>query len=210
MINIDIAFDNGDVGLGDYFEQSKIDLVSFVHATRNDHLINEIPGPRCNQAYIDLRVPAINGGNFLFVCYSHGKEDSLTANGDFYIKKDVNCELFINSFFYSMSCLTAKELGVSLLGKGCHVFIGFKEEAGAFLGAYQSMSIACDNFAIKKFVEGYSIGESVALMKQNYTRQIDVLENDGEPMLAAELRANRDALWFDGDRNLTIDQFAIN
>jgi len=209
MINIDIAFDGADADLGNYFEESKTDLISFISAIRNDHAINEISTMRCNQAYIDLRLPMINGSNYLFVCYSHGLDDSLVANGTFFIKKDVNCNLFINSFFYSMSCLTARQLSGSMLGHGCHAFIGYSEKAGALLGPFQNVSIDCDNYGIKRFFEGHTIGDSFALMKQNFDVQIDALTNAGEPLLAAELRANRDSLQLNGDSSLRIQHFEL-
>ena len=210
MIKFGIAFDNNDVELGDYFRLSKEDIISFIAAHCQDHNIIEIPSIQCNQAFIDFTIPQINADNFLFLAYSHGNHDSLTAGGAFYIKKEVNSALFVNSLFYSMSCLSARELGSDLIGNGCHAFVGFKENANALLGSFQALSIECDNYAIKAFINGAGIKSAVEQMKANFTDKIDQLILAGEPLRAAYLRQNRDALWFDGVEDLVFTSFNVN
>jgi hypothetical protein len=210
MVSFDICFDNTDALLGLYFEQSKVDIVNFIIVNCLNHTINEIPSHRCNQAYIDIRIAQININNFLFIAYAHGKDDSLVANGSYFIKKNVNSSLFVNSLFYSMSCLTAKELGADLVVNGSHAFIGYNNDADALLGNHQQLSIDCDNSGIKNFILGSSIKEAFNQMKDFFTQKIDWLEENGEPLLAALLTANRDSLSFEGNSNLTFENFNIN
>lgn len=209
MINFHIAFDELDVDLGNYFELSKKDLVDFINYECKDHQIHEIPANRCNQAYIDIRLPQINTLNYIFAVYAHGKDDELLSNNTFFIKKDVNSSLFANSFFYSMSCLTARALGKSLIAEGSHAFIGYSVEAEALLGVFMKTSIDCDNHGIKNFIRGLSLQECYERMKEHYTEKIDWLEGSGEPILAAYLLNNRDSLVLEGNGNLTMTDFII-
>lgn len=210
MINFHIAFDGGDADLGNYFEVSKTDIVDFINAECNGHQIHEIPSNLCNQAYIDVRIPQVNGSNFIFAVYAHGNDNELVSNGSFFIKKDVNSSLFVNSFFYSMSCLTGKELGKSLIANGSHVFIGYSMEAEALLGNYMQMSIDCDNHGMKNFIRGLKLQECFDQMKQHFTEKIDWLEANGEPVLAAYLMTNRDALVLEGNGDLVLADFTVN
>lgn len=210
MINFHIAFDELDADLGYYFEVSKNDLVDFINAECYAHQIHEIPSNQCNQAYIDIRIPQVNTSNFIFVVYAHGYDNELVSNNAYFIKKDINSSLFVNSFFYSMSCLTGKELGKSLITTGSHAFIGYSIEAQALLGNYMQTSIDCDNHGIKNFIRGLSLQECYDMMKQHFTEKIDWLEACGEPLLAAYLLTNRDALILEGNGNLTLADFTLN
>jgi len=207
MINFHIAFDGLDVQLGNYFEVSKTDIVDFINTECNGHQIHEIPSNLCNQAYIDIRLPQINAKNFIFAVYAHGNDDELVSNGTFFIKKDINSSLFANAFFYSMSCLTGKELGRSLIETGSHAFIGYSIEAEALLGAYMQTSIDCDNHGLKNFIRGLKLQECFDKMKEHFTEKIDWLEENGEPLLAAYLLANKDALVLEGNGELTLTDF---
>ncbi|MFA7380008.1 MAG: hypothetical protein WC150_06065 [Bacteroidia bacterium] len=210
MANFHIAFDHNNVTLGLYFEKSKADLINHINHAIPLSVVNEINSDRCNQAYIDIFIPTINLSNFIFVAYSHGLENKLTANGGSYIESDINSNLFTNCFFYSMSCLTGIDLGKKLAENNSHTFIGYNDFAPALLGKYMKLSIDCDNFAIKKFIDGYTIVESFNSMKTNFTAAVDYLENKGEPLLASALRKSRDALVLYGDSSLTIAGFHIN
>lgn len=210
MVNFHIAYDGLDAGLGNYFELSKLDIANFIFANCIDHHVSEIPSPQCTLAYIDELLPQINTQNFIFVVYSHGDDDQLLSDGTHYIKRGINHYLFSNSLFYSMSCLSGRELGQALVANGSHVFIGYKEEINALLGAFLQLSIDCDNHALKNFILGKPIGHCYDEMKEFFTEKIDELVANGEPMRASTLRATRDALVFEGNRELTLDNFRIN
>lgn len=207
MANYHIAYDNADAILGWYFEQSKVDLISYIAANDAGGLINEIASPQCNQAYIDIIIPQINARNFVFVAYSHGMSDHLQANASFYVRAGVNSDLFINSFFYSMCCHSGKHLGTALVLGGCHAFIGYNEEAYVLPGRFASIFIACDNFGIKRFISGNTLQDSFEAMKQNFNEQIDALANSGDIFEALYLRKNRDALVMFGNANTVFSSF---
>jgi hypothetical protein len=207
MANYQIAFDNADSILGNYFEQSKVDLINFINTNDINHTINEIPSPQCNQAYIDIIIPQINHQNFIFVAYSHGMPDHLQANASFYVRSGVNSDIFTRSLFYSMCCHAGKHLGVALISSGCHAFIGYKDEAWALNSSNMQLSIECDNFGIKKFISGDTLQNSFEAMKQNFNIQIDALENNGEILAAAYLRRNRDVLIMLGNGNIRFSDF---
>ncbi len=207
MANFHIAFDHTNVPLGLYFEESKVDLINHINHIIPLSVVNEINSGRCNQAYIDMFIPTINVSNFIFVAYSHGLKNKLTANGDSYIESDINSNLFTNCFFYSMSCLTGIDLGLKLAKNDSHTFIGYRYDVNALLSKYMKLSIDCDNFAIKKFIDGSTIVESFNLMKINFTTAVDYLESEGELLLASFLRKNRDALVLYGDGSRTIADF---
>ncbi len=210
MANFNIAFDNNNADIGHYFEGSKDDLISHIHKVIATATINEINSGRCNQAYIDVFIPTINHLNFIFVAYSHGHSTRLVAGGGYYIESDANANLFTNSFFYSMACHTGSHLGIRLVDTGCHAFIGYKDTAYALLDGKMQLSVDCDNHGIKNFIDGATLAESFESMKSNFTAQIDNLEAEGEPLIAAYLRRNRDALVFIGNGSLRITDFSIN
>jgi len=207
MANFHIAFDNDDLALGYYFEASKNDIVSYININCEGSTINEISSPRCNQAYIDLFIPQINNNNFLFIVYSHGKPNCLTANGNSFIDLDFNVHHFINSFFYSMSCHAGENLGFSLVDNKCHAFIGYNDIAWVLDGDYSNLCMDCDNYGIKKFISGSIISDAFEQMKNNFSTQIDFLEQKGEIIYAAYLRKNRDSLVLIGNKDLEFNLF---
>ena len=210
MAKINISFDHQDNELGHYFASSKVDIIDYIQKKKFGGLVHEINSLLCNEPYFDITFPKINNSNFVFVAYSHGRENELTINGNYYVHSDVNSHLFINSFFYAMACNCGIGLGKILIERGAKFFIGYKIEAEALLGEYMSVSIQCDNYGIKEFLNGETLLQSFLNMKENFSSQIDTLVENGEALRAAYLRKNRDALVFYGDGgNLTKFDFLI-
>ena len=104
MIRVNIAFDNGDAKLGDYFRQCTEDLTTFLDGkTTNDGgtiTVREMHSGLYNPVYLDLQMPLINANNFLFVAYAHGEVDCLTTSAGAYVDSNLNpnVHLFKNSF----------------------------------------------------------------------------------------------------------------
>lgn len=209
MISVNIAYDNKDSGLGDFFQRCKQDLLDYLEATNGgDYTVDEIHTGRCNEVYIQHRISSLNTNNFLFVAYSHGDADCLTAGGAPYIHLDSNAHLFSNSFFYAVACSVGAHLGQNLIDRGCHVFIGYKDTF-YFLNRQFELAIKCANIGIKMFLSGRSVGEAFGLVEKFYNQEIDKLVAFNDIMAAGFLINNRNALVLLGNNDLTIDDFNV-
>jgi len=210
MVNFHIAYDDDDDKLGRYFESSKTDIVEFIQSNCDSSRVWELSSEHCDITYIDTYLPQINSTNFIFTTYCHGNVDELVAGGACFVKKNKNSYLFANSLFYSMSCLAGRELASALILEGTHAFLGFKDDAKVLLEDYQQLSIECDNYALKEFILGKAIGQCFEEMKNFISDKIEYLLVQEEPLHASYLRANRDALTFEGNDQLTIEDFKVN
>jgi prepilin-type processing-associated H-X9-DG protein len=214
MISVNIAFDNNDIGLGDFFRQCKEDLIRFLddqkidNGNNTEYDVHEMHSGRCNVVYVDVRLPLINGNNFLFIAYSHGDVDCLTAGGSYYIDSNSNSQLFKNSFFYAVACRTGADLGPALVGKGSHAFIGYSEDYYVPNG-HVPLFINCVNVGVKMFLIGQTAKESFRLMVQHYDQKIDELKELNDIIPASWLVKNREALVFLGKEDLTIANFNV-
>jgi hypothetical protein len=213
MINIVIAYDNQNAGLGQYFEDCQKDIVALLE--EQGQLVNSrstVPSPQCNVAYIDIAIPQINSNPFIFIAYTHGIDDGLKCNGVSFVSTG-NCHHFTNSLFYSTACLIGRKLAPELINKGCKAFIGFKEESEVFQNAsYRKIFIECDNYALKMFLTSdTTVEQSFNSMKNHYTNKIDHLMELGEdPLFIGALIANREALICLGDKNLKKENFFVS
>ncbi|WPQ63409.1 hypothetical protein SIO70_00845 [Chitinophaga sancti] len=207
MASFGISFDDSHVRLGTYFRKSKDDIITFINDKCNTANISELNASLCTIANIDRTMPLLNQSNFVFIAYSHGKDDALEVDGELYIQAGVNSYLFSNSFFYSMACNTGNILGGDLIVNRSHGFIGYMDEAIALPEPYEKLSIDCDNYALKKFILGATLKDAYDEMKEFFNQQIDFLLNQGEFLWASSLRRNRDALIMHGNGALTFEEF---
>ncbi|TAE04791.1 MAG: hypothetical protein EAZ97_00010 [Bacteroidetes bacterium] len=148
-----------------------------------------------------------NFENFIFVGYSHGEQTgkSLLCNKSAYVD-EYNVHLFKNTLFYAMACSTGAKLAHQLIEKECWTFIGFNKVVQV-VKDYQHIAQRCDNWGIMLFLgTDISIGEAFSNMKQEFTKQIDILE-DEDFGSASWLVGNRDALVLYGNKNLTRQDF---
>ena len=212
MISVNIAFDNRDAELGEFFRQCKDDLITFLNDNdaSDEYDVHEMHSGLCNMAYLDNRMPLINANNFLFIAYSHGEDNCLLAGGTAYIDSNhySNVHLFTNSFFYSVACFTGARLGGHLINSGSHTFIGYRDSYQV-LDRYMAVAIECANLGIKMFFTGRNVEEAFRLMKQLYTQKVDRLIALGDPLGASFLRENRDGLVQLGRRDLTAADFEV-
>lgn len=215
MINVDIAFDDRDAGLGNYFRGCKEDLVDFLQFKQDqghaNYTVREIDSPLCNTVYLDLQMPAVNVHNFLFIAYSHGDINYLLANGAAYIDSrtaSANVQLFTHSFFYCVACLAGTELGPRLIDSGSHVFIGYRESYD-ILHSHLNLFTELANIGIKMFLDGSTVEEAFRLAAQLYTQRIDQLVNARDLVCASYLISNRTSLIRLGRGDLTINDFEL-
>jgi hypothetical protein len=212
MISVNIAFDDKDSELGTFFQECKQDLVDFLERRRvdngDDYTIDEIHTSRCNEVYIQERISSVNSNNFLFVAFSHGDEDCLTASGTAYIHSDSNSHLFSNSFFYAVACSVGARLGQNLIERGCQVFIGYKEPF-CILHQREHLAVNYANIGIKMFLSGHSAEEAFRLIERFYTQEIDKLVGFNDIIAAGVLMGNRSALVLYGRNDLTINDFNV-
>jgi len=195
MASFHIAFDNLDIKLGLYFEESKTDIVNFITGNNPNHTINELNSELCTVNHIN---ECFQGSEnpYLFIAYSHGNNNCLVIKKEWYVSSPENTQNFANSFFYSMSCNTGKDMGIELIEKGCLVFIGYKSTAYAALDEHKDLFIECDNYGLKRFIEGSSAKNAFAEMKSNYRQAIKGLVKKKKTLLAGYLRSNLGALVF--------------
>lgn len=209
MISVNIAYDDKDSGLGDFFLRCKQDLIDYLEANNGGgYTVDEIHTERCNEVYIQQRISVLNTNNFLFVAYSHGDTDCLTVGGTAYIHLDSNAHLFSNSFFYAVACSVGARLGQNLIDRGCHVFIGYKDTF-YILNRQLQLAINCANIGIKMFLSGRSVREAFELIEKFYNQEIDKLVAFNDIMAAGMLASNKNALVLFGNNDLTINDFNV-
>ncbi|RYE58392.1 MAG: hypothetical protein EOP48_03655 [Sphingobacteriales bacterium] len=208
MAKFHIAFDDGDVSLGAYFEQSKVRLVDFIVDHDVQHQIAEIGGASCTHGFFDPYLKALAPGAFLFIAYSHGNYSSLTAASGAYIGYPGNVNYFTNSFFYSMACNTGKTMGPALIARGCLAFIGYSSTAYAARDKNMDLFIQCDNYGLEQFMQGSSVKESFNSMKSYFRENIKQLVREKNILMAGYLRSNLACLvYYAPDPNLMFSAF---
>jgi hypothetical protein len=208
MIGVIVACDDGDSALGDYFSECASDIEStlndaqynscgaFVHAMRSDS---------CNYACLCDAVGSMNGKPFVFVAYTHGTDDGLVVNDNYFLSDNNHNFMFRGSFIFSASCLVARKLGPSLVDNECAAFIGYKDEVNILIGAYRNFSVECCNVGLKLFfTENYTIQNMYQIMLRLITQKYEQLLRDNQLILASQLVNNREALILLGNGDLSV------
>lgn len=206
MISTFIAYDDNDFKLGEYFEESHIDILAVIKISA---IITStsICGLDCTQGNINAILSGLNGGRFIFIVLSHGNSDEFVSNEVFI--SATNAHHFTNSFLYSTACSTGKNLSKILIANGCLSFIGYEEEIEVILD-YAGIFYSCENFGIKSFLENdETIEDSYNKMIGFYNDQIDQLVGGDidELIAASSLVKNKQSLVILGNKTLTRNDF---
>ncbi|MBN2285109.1 MAG: hypothetical protein JXI43_01580 [Tissierellales bacterium] len=213
MINVTIVYSDEnmdsetDESLGLYFFGCAQELKKYIQSfVTYDIKLQEIHGRLLNPAYLEILLKKQQPQKFIFIAYSHGRENALLHEGIRYIEAERNTYLFKNALFYTNACLSGRILGQNLIQAGCTAFVGYNDEVVA-ANPYYDIFQACENYGIERFFQGENLDISYRKMKQKYTEKIeDLYEFD---IFAASLLAkNRDALVLLGDNRLVIADFA--
>ncbi len=199
MAKLFFAFDELDEHMGSFNQGCKEDFEEFLASFVVAHDTKFIDAGRMNSVYISLVTKELSG--FVFAAYSHGNETSLLVSNSTYVACEENSSSFAEALFYTVSCHSAKQLGLKLVESGCKCYIGYKV-AFEFWGGYKECS-SCANFGLLRFLEGYGTVEAYRRMKSEYTKTIDEIIEEN-PLVAASLRSNRDGLVLFGE------DFSIN
>lgn len=201
MANIILAFDEKDTSLGTFFRACKTQLNSFLNSVSIDY--TEINSDRLNELAVSLLTE--NLGHFIFGAYSHGDENSLLKSGtESYLSIAQNGKNFCDSLIYNFSCDAGNKLGKDLINCGCHCFIGYRKTIFIWTHHIDTFAI-CANHGLIEFLKGRDSESVLQLMIEKYNEHIDLMYKfDFE--VAAELRANRDALVMHG-KKISFDQF---
>lgn len=198
MAEVIVAYDEQDISLGVYFEKCSNHIIDSLKTGSHSYLL--WPRQKLNSVYVKAIENQLQPKSFIFLAYSHGTEQSLTATDNYVC--DENLHIFQNTFFYTFSCLSGVKLGPALIEKGCKTFIGYKKDAFVVIG-YLDEFEACTNEGIYTFLVGQTSGESYNNIITKYSDTIDAHYKTNY-FLASVLRSNRDSLVIYGDENLTI------
>ncbi|MBC7748368.1 MAG: hypothetical protein H7Z76_07305 [Methylotenera sp.] len=206
MINALIAYDENDVDFGVYFLESHDDIIS---DCKQNQLVSSISicGFNCTEEGIKKSLNIINGNSFVFIAISHGNEDEFWSH-EVYLSAN-NASQFQNSFIYSTSCSTGKNLAQILIDNGSLAFIGYNDTILVPLD-YSKLFYTCENYGIKSFLNNEeTIETSYNKLIENYTIEIDILTAGSmeELIIASTLIDNRDRLILLGNGSLTRNYF---
>lgn len=188
MINILLAFDEEDDDIGSFNQGCKEDFEEFF-VNKNNHNITYIGTSTLTEIEVQSKTAPLS--SFIFAAYSHGDIDKLVSKNGAYVSKNEGIKTFKDSFFYTVSCLSANELGTELINNGCKSYFGYKTQFSSWQG-YICFS-ACANYGFFKFIEGNSTHTVYDLMIENYNKHIDDMYKD-DMFQAAILLENRNGL----------------
>lgn len=198
MINILLAFDEEDENIGSFNQGCKEDYETYFSGSDYKN-ITYINSNSLNS--LNVQIKSEEEQPFIFAAYSHGEKYRLFAKEGDYVSSTVNITSFKNSFFYTVSCHTASQLGLELITNGCKCYFGYKTLFNSWLG-FKDFS-ECANFGFFKFIEGITTDDIFKQMMTKYNHHIDSLyKNDF--FQASLLRENRDGLIKLGE-NINID-----
>jgi hypothetical protein len=210
MINLIIAYDDNDVELGGYFEES-FNHTNEVVVLLNFITLNSIRGLDCTEQNINSAVIPLNKESFIFASFSHGSGsgDCLLTTNDVFVG-DSNVSHFCNSFFYTTACCVATQLAGNLLKSNCFCFVGYADASWATYEDFYDIYIACENYALNEFLRTTkTIQETFNEMNSYFDEQIKLLYDANEILVAMELEHNRDCFKLLGNGSLTSSDFQI-
>lgn len=208
MVKLLIAHDSTDPELGTYFSSCFQDIHD--HASLcGGFQVFELNSQH-DETHLQSAIKAFQGMPFLFVAYTHGREDAivLAQNQLVYLQ---NAYFFGESFVYTCACRVGQELADSLLSHNCRAFIGFSNDswlpqADDYIATFR----ICENQGIKTFMEGEkTILESFQAMEKMYTTKFDELVEENA-FAASTLLDNLYALVIktNGSEHLTLADFS--
>lgn len=208
MINVLLAYDDNDEELGDYFDLSYNDIADCLNNAGGCNL-TVICGLECTESNVASSATQLNTAPYVFIGLSHGNEEQLLTINDVFVDH-VNVTHFSNSFFYTPACLSAQQLGTSIVDTGAHSFVGcFKETYATFEEHYPTY-IACENYCIKEFLTtDKSIGVAFKEMMDYFDQQIDLMFDANEILVGMELQDNKDSFHLFTGHGLTREDFRI-
>ncbi|MDF0716946.1 hypothetical protein PY092_12360 [Muricauda sp. 334s03] len=213
MIEFIIAYDERDLELGTYFQKCRDELHTLIQNLPNfSHTANDVPANRCNMAYLEINLGKLRDMPFIIAAYTHGNSKQLVVNGTRFIDTDEDNSYFQNSFFYTNSCSSGIKLGPNLIDNNCSAFIGFDSDVDALLGDYyEDLSIKCDNYGITAFLsQEITAIQAYDQMRDNYTNEIQKLQNSMDILRAGILINARESLVFHGNKELTKTDLEIS
>ena len=206
MINALVVCDDHDIEVGDFFNKCRTKTGKIFTTFKLQIEKTEVAGNMVFEMVVPMLANNINSKPFLFVSYSHGSENELLKNGTTpFISIDYEVKCLKNSVAFCYACKAGKNLGKELCKNGTLCFIGYDEDVTiqTYFGAEDSF-IESATIGVKFFVEGYSTGQTLKLIKDIYTKFIDDFYL--KDMLTATLfMHNRDALILHGNSELTIN-----
>ncbi len=193
MANTILAFDELDTLLGPFFLDCKKDLDTFFDS--ENIITDQIHSKILNDLTIKLTTDKYT--HFVFGAYSHGDINNLLKSAQTpFVSIALNGSSFENSFFYTFSCDSGKNLGKELIDQKCLCFIGY-EKTIAIWTTYLVPFVECANYGLVQFFKGHDTYSVKDKMYEKYTEKIDeVYKTDF--LIASILKDNRDALVIHG------------
>jgi len=202
MISTIVGYDDNDYELGDYFEESFINIKKSLENNDNINLI-PIEGLECNEEKLIEIINSFKGNKFVLIGIMHGNDIEIGTQNDVFVHSD-NIDHLIGSLFYTPACSTSIILGQSLLDVA-ETFVGCNEITFSSYEKYNQIYIDCENYCIKEFLNSdLNIETCFNNMINYFDKQIELLsEENDEVLVAMELINNRDAFILLGNKQLT-------
>lgn len=207
MINLLVACDDWDVNLGEYLGDTFYKLCDSCDLFNNNFCTDLIDTESYLKYPIDSKINSYNSSPFLFIALAHGNDDAIFIKDDEIIN-EANSALFKDSFFYAISCYTAKSLGDALIKEGCKTYIGYSDAVIISL-LHEDIFRDCQTHGIERFINNnLSSSNSFSQMITKYNTEIDNLYPT-DAVTAGYLLANREALEIKGDQNCLLVDFIV-
>lgn len=210
MPNLIIAFDDLDVEIGTNCYQCFQHLGNEIKLSEyNTKILN---GESCSSQKIQDAISELSEQAFIFIAYSHGKEDALFSSiqPSGYVTME-NAYFFGKSLIYTNSCYTGRQLKNALLESQCLGYVGYEDRVRLPENSEdEALFIACENKGIIHFLTtNDTLSQSVKIMKDYYQEEYDKLVCRNA-VLASRLLRNLEYLVIGGNPDLTKDDFVVN
>ncbi len=163
--------------------------------------------------YSSISPPNLNEQNVMeamqehHLCFIAGHGDAFgvyNEQDEYIVSTQTTNYNFAQKGFYSIACYCAKELHSHLQKEGLQFFVGYNR-AFHVRGEYDPF-IKSAMSGLSCFLSGENIKKSKEKMLKTYDEQIKLLDKT-DPIAAAELLHNKEALVFEGDNNFKLSNF---
>lgn len=204
MLNIIITYDEADELLGEYFDNCFVDLEDYLKKKNCDWKITVLNSSNSTNENLYKIISNSKMINIL-IAFCHGSDESLYFSNKNVLSVDDDLSIYNNTFLYTNSCSTGKKLGPKLIQEGMIAFWGYKNDTWAY-NFYETF-VKCDNYGLKKLLEGQSFQKAFDEALDNYTDAfLEMLESDDmdATIAAVMLQENRDCMVKYGNLNFSV------